>query len=508
LPTIGRVLACVIAIMVMMWPSIYNGGGILFFDTMAYFSGAARAAKTLFHLHTHWLHDAAGALPRLAPDPPGIAGSPPPAPPPPIGDPPQHGQVNAGRSVYYGLLVLLPETLGGLWLSVLVQATIMVWALALLLRTLGDRTGWLILPFCVFLGLFTTVAFFDSYLMPDFLAGIAILATAALIACGPTMSRGVRLQWFALLALALVSHTSHVLIAVLLTLAGMALARRVSGDARWRAATPVVTALVIAGVLQLGFSMAVTRLYGRDAAAPPFVTARLVSEKPAVAYLRETCPGDGFAVCRYLGQLPEDSDDFLWSHDPGKAVFATAGARVGQALSSEQFRFALAVLRYDFVGQTKASLGDFLDQLGRFSLSEFAYSPGLQSYLADMLPADLVEPVRQQKLSQGTFPLSQLSTVLGVVVVISAVVALYTLLAGSFGLRTVPPARRNFWILLVLVVGGVIANAAVTGILSTPHDRYQARVVWLIPAAVFLIAAARRHLLLSEREYRNDRPDD
>jgi hypothetical protein len=40
----------------------------------------------------------------------------------------------------------------------------------------------------------------------------------------------------------------------------------------------------------------------------------------------------------------------------------------------------------------------------------------------------------------------------------------------------------------VLCVGvGVVANAAIAGGLSKPHPRYQARIVWLLPAAAALL---------------------
>jgi hypothetical protein len=44
----------------------------------------------------------------------------------------------------------------------------------------------------------------------------------------------------------------------------------------------------------------------------------------------------------------------------------------------------------------------------------------------------------------------------------------------------------------VILIGGVVANAAVTGILSTPHDRYQARVIWLIPLLAMIVLLRRR----------------
>jgi exosortase/archaeosortase family protein len=51
--------------------------------------------------------------------------------------------------------------------------------------------------------------------------------------------------------------------------------------------------------------------------------------------------------------------------------------------------------------------------------------------------------------------------------------------------RSVP---RTLWIAL-----GLLANAAATGGLSKPHPRYQARLVWLLPAAALLLLPAPRY---------------
>ncbi len=46
--------------------------------------------------------------------------------------------------------------------------------------------------------------------------------------------------------------------------------------------------------------------------------------------------------------------------------------------------------------------------------------------------------------------------------------------------------------LAVLALAGLLANAAATGALSGPHDRYQARIAWLVVLPPLLAYAARR----------------
>jgi hypothetical protein len=59
-------------------------------------------------------------------------------------------------------------------------------------------------------------------------------------------------------------------------------------------------------------------------------------------------------------------------------------------------------------------------------------------------------------------------------------------------LRRVPrmPPGSPIVPIIIWTVTGILVNAAVCGILSGPHDRYAARVAWLLPFSALLIAEA------------------
>ena len=50
-------------------------------------------------------------------------------------------------------------------------------------------------------------------------------------------------------------------------------------------------------------------------------------------------------------------------------------------------------------------------------------------------------------------------------------------------------AVSGFWEFAGLVLVGVVLNAAVCGMLSGPEDRYQARVVWLVPLLALIASS-------------------
>jgi hypothetical protein len=57
----------------------------------------------------------------------------------------------------------------------------------------------------------------------------------------------------------------------------------------------------------------------------------------------------------------------------------------------------------------------------------------------------------------------------------------------------------------LIVVLAVLANAAVCGVFSNPHDRYGARIVWLATLTVLLAAlSALRPARRDELEHGND----
>jgi uncharacterized membrane protein YtjA (UPF0391 family) len=76
------------------------------------------------------------------------------------------------------------------------------------------------------------------------------------------------------------------------------------------------------------------------------------------------------------------------------------------------------------------------------------------------------------------------------------VVALSALAILGFALRDRLSAMPDERALLFVVIIGLVANAFIFGGLSAPADRYQARVIWLVPLLALLYVLNRRTLKL------------
>jgi len=472
-------LCLMFAATVALWPAFYNGQPFFFPDTTAYVRGADAGIGKLTGRSTAWSEaakdDGAAAT--------GAAGPTAAAPGSQSVNSVKDKTVLAGRSIYYGAMLYLGDRAGGFWLTVFLQGAVLVIALQLALDALGVA-GWgrtsILVATVVFL---TPAALFVSFLMPDIYAGLTILSCAVLLTCDLGGRRYQILFWTALLSLSLTFHTTHVLIALaMLVVGGIAYLRR-RALFEGRGLLLIGAALGVAYLAGALFSLGVTRLVGAPPMSPPFLMARIIDDGPGYRYLRETCPQNGFVVCRFLDRMPLSSDDFLWRHDPAHGVFAATDPETRRALAKEQYRFALAALEDHPGPQILASTSNALEQLSDLGVSEFEYSDDSKTTFENKVPESYLANMRRSAAFLHTMPiglihfLTYASSALGLAFIIYLFAAPRT--------RSDQNLARPL-AFCALTVFGVLANAAFCGVFSGPHDRYEARVIWLIPAVAVI----------------------
>src|ERR1700761_7341789 len=166
----GLAVACGVAALIMLlWPALYNGQPLIFADTPSYIRAFDAGAQKLTGHATHWS------------EPPGreCASSGPGTRLSSISE----KTVLTGRSIYYGALLYLGDLTGGGWPSIVLQALAAMAAIALTLSGGGSRFDWKVWAgVCIGLAVLSPLAFFASYLMPDIFTGLAILAVANIVA--------------------------------------------------------------------------------------------------------------------------------------------------------------------------------------------------------------------------------------------------------------------------------------------------------------------------------------
>ena len=460
---------------------------------------------------------------------------------------PVHNQ-NGARSVYYGLFVYACERLGTLWLLAAAQAVLAATVVYALWRAVapGARTQSYLLTMAA-LAVGSSLPVFTGFAMPDLFAGFAVVATLLTTLYADRFGAWGKAGLWLLLAACMNFHGSNLLTSLGLSVLALgwlawrrAPRRRLAGRAGM-----VASAAVVAVLAAQAYVVAIKLRTGDDLGRPPFLTARVLADGPGRDYLRHACSqGVRWTLCAYRRDPLDSTEDILWSDDPATGIFNSAEYHTRVKLEREEHAFVLHALAYEPLREAGAALANWGRQLVSIGYEEPLRDPAY--YLADdywktttLRPLLLRE--RRCDPEVGGCILNLPAVLMSEVDAALAVAALgwlgwmlwadwrgtrrpspsplgggsrWGISAGS-GSRAPPPPHsppspegesgEGGWrdparltrAAVVLMALAVALNAAVCGILSGPFDRYEARLLWLIPAAALLFRAAVRPRLSS-----------
>ncbi|GGF59687.1 hypothetical protein GCM10007301_19280 [Azorhizobium oxalatiphilum] len=388
--------------------------------------------------------------------------------------------VKPGRSIIYGLLLQLGSK-PAYWPVAAIQCALCVWVLGLLLRAhgLGGRPL-LLIGLAALLSGATALPFVAGELMPDVFAGLVGLALYLLLwrrsDLRPLEAVGLAL----LIAIGCASHGSVLAIALLgiaaaVTAAAFAPALR-SGLHMSLPVSAVALAILLPPVANLLTA-------GRFATTPggtAFVFGRMLEDGLVARYLDDHCPAAALKLCALRSRLPDLADDFLWDDDE---VFEAIGGFSGGAAEMRHVVLGgLAAYPLDnLVLAVRATLKQLVRMETGDMMDETLWHSTYQIRTTQPAARVALRTARQQQVPSIDFDrLSLVHVPVGLAASLGVL-----LLAGAAGLT-----GRREWLLLAGSVGFVLlANAAICGALSNPHDRYQSRIVWIAVVVVFIAGA-------------------
>ncbi len=415
--------------------------------------------------------------------------------------------IMGARSPYYGFLLYLTDKIGGsTWLLAAVQAGVAAWTIYLAWRVVAPRAAaWTYLALMAGLAAGSTLPLFATFIMPDVFAGLAGLGLLLLLAYGDRLSPGGKVALTALLAVSYAVHTTHSLTALATLAPAAALllffrapSKSVLGGAGW-----VLAAFVLAALAGKAYSSAFEMRTGHPLGRPPFLMARLLADGPGRVYLRRVCTGPDtpYLLCRFKGAALTRSDDILWEDRRGLGVFNALKGNDQLVMEQQEAGFLKAVILSDPGGVLLAAMRNWGRQLVKISTHDPLRDPRAflaneywqTTRLVDLIP----DPRACKPLGPGCRPLLRPTPMKWWHI---------TVILASFGFgawrmsrpdvvrafrdRTAPWSHEavRVGIAAAILIGVVVVNAAVCGVLSGAFSRYEARIVWLIPLAAGLIA--------------------
>ncbi len=386
------------------------------------------------------------------------------------------------RPIAYSLFLTPFATPATLWALPLAQGILVAFAVNLALRCAGvslSTRGFLLLIAALAVG--TSLPWFSGQMMPDIFTSVVILLAFTTLWGGDQLKLWEKLATAGLLTLSLASHLSHLPLYVGLLAVGLVWRKLADGetllprDLALRAVGPL--ALAVAGLVASNWL--VDRKPVLSESADLFYLARLVGDGTAQRYLDRACATRGYLLCAKRDSLRYDSDWFLW--DPAGPW---TEYQQDPAFLTEAGDIVRGTLRERWRRQGVASLWN-----ARRQLLTFGTEPGWQRSEVEVAPAlaafgpSTLSAYRASRQAQRALPLAAASEVQKACVWLALV-----LLVGCLPVLW---ARRRRAVLAFLGIGlaGVVLNALVMGTLSSVNDRYQSRVIWLVPLLAWVAMA-------------------
>jgi drug/metabolite transporter superfamily protein YnfA len=398
-----------------------------------------------------------------------------------------HHYLGWDRPLFYSVFIW-PLHLGlTTWPVVLVQSALTVLVLDLTRRALGVSRWWLP-PLTAFLAVTTSLPWIVSELMPDLFTPLLILLLSLLIVSSLGFRLWQRMALIALAAFMIATQQSSVPLAFGLLTVIIPL-RWFCGQVHAGPPVPrgmfVTLAPVLAPLLAVAALMAVNAAaFGRVSLSPygnVFVMARVIYDGPGMTVLRRDCPERGWRLCPYLDRFPPTADEFLW--DKSSPIMLAGGHK---AVSAEADAIIRAAMREEPAELLATTWNNTIEQLTRFESGD-----GLEVWEAQVGPwIDGDFPARESaafhaaRQQMGDLSVPPPLGITHRLTALAGIVAALVLLPIAWRRR-----HAAAWYLIVALLA-LPVSAAITGGLSTPHDRYQSRIVWLPACVAFLTVPA------------------
>ncbi|MBV8408615.1 MAG: hypothetical protein JOY64_13350, partial [Alphaproteobacteria bacterium] len=226
---------------------------------------------------------------------------------------------------------------------------------------------------------------------------------------------------------------------------------------------------------------------------PVFLLARAFADGPAYETMRSDCAARHWKLCQSIETLPRDSELFMWSAD-NSALLAVGS---GPQLRAEASEIVAATVREhptellaDAVRNTLAQLVTFRAAVDFKRWPEGGAALTIPGVIHRFFPHEFDRLMRSRQ-QQGRLDVEGLNVLYSAVVWLS--------LAGLVVLLLQARPEKPVADLLLAVAMALLVNAAAAGGLSVVADRYQARLIWLVPFcfAVLLLCQQRRRALAS-----------
>lgn len=390
------------------------------------------------------------------------------------------GYLVPSRSTVFGIYLHYGESFG-FWINIALQSLATLWLLQLTLRVLGLLQTFRFIAISMLLVLSTALPWLASMLLTDIFAGLSILSLFLLVVGASRTSVLEKIALFVFTAFAAATHSATLGVLLGLCVAGW-MARPFLGRRLPIAGLVQASLTIVAGGLMLvSANHALSGKWAWTPGGTGVAFGRMMQDGIVAHFLGDHCPRETFKLCPYRNELPATADEFLW----GKSVFNTLGRFDG--LNDEMGTIVVESLRDYPAWQAGTALRAMGRQLLHVATGEgtTVWIPHTYGIIERYIPSQTA-PMRAARQQHWELSFDAINR-LHVPVALISMLGLLALLAHSLAHRRID----DLTLLAATVTLALLGNAFICAVISGPHDRYGARMVW-VATFVVLMALARR----------------
>jgi hypothetical protein len=406
------------------------------------------------------------------------------------------------RPITYGLFLRFFSFNYSAWFVIIVQNLLTAFVIYEVLKMFFANSKhfhtiyYLILSILVFT---TGIGWYSNQLMPDFFAPLMILVFYTLLK-GKDLSIYTKVILCLILIYTLISHFSHLLIGTTLVIVAITLKillkQRLQEISFGR--LYFLTAIVFSSWFILpGINYLAEKKFILSKGSHVFLMAHLNESGILEKFLKENCSKSEFKdckLCHYKDSLPTGLASFIWSSND--IVQNTGGWEnskeeynkiISETLKRPKY-LLLNIYRsitYGFIQLTKNEIGQGLSAYNEgsppYGQIHWRFHDELNNYLNS----------RQNIWNGVTLKLDILNNVHLLLIIFSLLIVII-IFTSSIRLK-IDPNTMEF---LVFVIISIIVNSFFTAGLNSPCERFQARVVWLLPLSIMILILKNNELII------------
>jgi len=388
------------------------------------------------------------------------------------------GYLVPSRSTVFGLYLHFGED-SDFWINLGVQALATLWMLQLCLRVLNLAQPFRLLVISLSLILTTALPWLTSLLLTDIFAGLSVLSLFILIVHGDRISALEKFSLFLFTAFSAATHSAT--LGVLFGLCVLALMARpfLREAIAWSGLIQGALSLVAGAAMLLAANYALSGQLAWTPGGVGVAFGRMLQDGIVTKYLNDHCGSEKLKLCPYRSELPKTADDFLW----GDSMFNTLGRF--QGLGEEMGHIVTQSLKDYPAWQAEAALKATADQLMHVATGEgtIGWLPHTYGIIERYIPSQSksMRAAHQQHWDINFAAVNWIH----VPVALGSMLAVFAMFALSLWRRKLD----DLSLLAATVSFALLGNALICGVISGPHDRYGARIVWIATFTVLLAAA-------------------